>query len=296
MMRRLRGSRFPWTTILAVALVCAPACIAPARSADGELEQALREGRVVEIESIGTGITKPQRVTLEWQGRTLRAAFKTVDIQESRLTRFKSGGKLHFTDRYAYERAAYLLDRELGLHMVPVTVLRKIDGKRGALIAWVEDALDEGARREHELDDDQTRAVLCQQDLMRVFDALIANDDRNLGNQLYRTDGWQLYLIDHSRAFRMARRLPESYRSQPSNLPRWLLERLEQLDDDRARELFDGVLSRARIRSLLARRDRIVDKAREDIERYGAGIVFHDATCPPLTSEPRGQAGPSAAR
>jgi hypothetical protein len=296
MTRSLRRLRFPRASIPIAALACALACIAPAWGSDAELEQALREGRVLEIESIGTGITKPQRVTLERQGRTLRAAFKTVDIQESRLTRFKSGGKLHFTDRYTYERAAYLLDRELGLHMVPVTVLRKIDGKRGALIAWVENALDEGARREHELDDDQTRAVLCQQDLMRVFDALIANDDRNLGNQLYRTEGWHLHLIDHSRAFRMVRRLPKSYLSQPSNLPRWLLERLEQLDKDRLRELFDGVLSRARIRSLLARRDRIVDKAREDIERYGAGIVFHEATCPPLTSEPRGDAGPSAGR
>jgi hypothetical protein len=278
---------FPLSRFLLAATAVGLAALAPAWSSDAELERALSEGRVIDIESIGTGITKPQRVTLEWEGRTLRAAFKTVDIQESRLTRFESGGKLHFTDRYQYERAAYLLDRELGLNMVPVTVLRKIDGDRGALIAWVEDAFSESERREQELASEHTREVLCQQDLMRVFDALILNDDRNLGNQLYTRSDWRLHLIDHSRAFRMARRLPESYTSQPSNLPRWLLERLERLEGDRLRELLDDVLSRARIRSLLGRRDRIVEKAREDIERYGAGIVFHEKTCPPLTSEPR---------
>ena len=37
---------------------------------------------------------------------------------------------------------------------------------------------------------------------MRVFDELIANTDRNQGNMLIDRD-WKLWLIDHSRAFRL---------------------------------------------------------------------------------------------
>jgi hypothetical protein len=37
--------------------------------------------------------------------------------------------------------------------------------------------------------------------LMRVFDELIFNTDRNLGNILIKT-GWSMRLIDHTRAFR----------------------------------------------------------------------------------------------
>ena len=42
---------------------------------------------------------------------------------------------------------------------------------------------------------------------MRVFDELIANTDRNLGNMLIDRQ-WKLWLIDHSRAFRLHETLP----------------------------------------------------------------------------------------
>ena len=37
---------------------------------------------------------------------------------------------------------------------------------------------------------------------MRVFDELIANTDRNVGNLLWTTDG-KMWMIDHTRAFRL---------------------------------------------------------------------------------------------
>ena len=51
---------------------------AAAPVSDEELEEFLRKAKVVSMEPIGTGVTRPKRVTLERDGTTLRAAFKTV--------------------------------------------------------------------------------------------------------------------------------------------------------------------------------------------------------------------------
>ena len=41
---------------------------------------------------------------------------------------------------------------------------------------------------------------------MRVFDELIQNRDPNAGNLLWTSD-WKMWLIDHTRAFRLAKEL-----------------------------------------------------------------------------------------
>ena len=267
-----------------------PRCLADGKAApadDATMERILREGHPVEIKDLATGITKPKRVTLEWEGRRYRAAFKTVDIENSDVTRFRTGFELHFTDRYAYERAAYLVDRMLGLNMVPVTVLRKLGGADGALIAWIEDAINEIERSEAEIGPDDPRELFCQQAVMRTFDALIGNDDRNWGNQLFTPVNWRLHLIDHSRSFRLERDLPEKYLEQPSSLPLWMLEALEGLDRDGLREGLEGTVTRRRIKSLLERRDQIVEKARRDVATYGEDFVFYEESCPPVTARRR---------
>ena len=75
----------------------------------------------------------------------MTAAFKYVDEFKPGLTRFSSGAEMNFSDSYKYDRAAYLLDRQLGLGMVPVAVLREYDRKQGAVIQWVANTIDEQA-------------------------------------------------------------------------------------------------------------------------------------------------------
>ena len=41
--------------------------------------------------------------------------------------------------------------------------------------------------------------------LVRLFDQLIYNIDRNIGNLMI-TNDWRIWAIDHTRAFRIARR------------------------------------------------------------------------------------------
>jgi hypothetical protein len=233
-------------------------------------------GRVVRVEEIGFGISRPKKVFLEREGKEGTAAFKTIELQFTRRTRFaEEGFKLNFTDDYHYERAAYLVDRWLGLNMVPVVVLRKIDDEEGALIAWVSDAINERDRRDRKIKEPRLHLLGYQRDIMNVFDVLILNEDRNLGNELITLDDWKLHLIDHSRSFRLQKHPPKGFDEAPIALPRWLHERLEQMDTDSMRELLGGLISRAQIKAMLSRRDDILEKIERDRQQYGDDLVFH---------------------
>jgi hypothetical protein len=97
--------------------------------------------------------------------------------------------------------------------------------------------------------------------LVRVFDQLIHNVDRNLGNLVIDKE-WRIWMIDHGRAFRMLTGL-----KTPENLVRCdrrLLERLKSLDAETLRKEIGGWVRPLEIKGLLARRDKIVahfDKA-----------------------------------
>jgi hypothetical protein len=106
--------------------------------------------------------------------------------------------------------------------------------------------------------------------LIRLFDELIYNVDRNLGNLLI-TRSWRVWAIDHTRAFRMARTL-----RKPQNITRCdrqVLERLKALDRASLDRELGKVLDRGRISALLARRDAIVRR----LESLGPGVIFDRA-------------------
>ena len=56
-----------------------------------------------------------------------------------------------FADKFQHEVAAYRLDRMLGLNVVPVSVLRNLDGEMGSVQAYVEDAVDQQSATAYEL-------------------------------------------------------------------------------------------------------------------------------------------------
>jgi hypothetical protein len=249
---------------------------------DDVVERFLREGKVIESREIGSGITHPRHVVLERDGLTLAAAFKSVDIHRQEPTRMeRSGLTFEYTDSYKNERAAYLLDRLLGIGMVPPSVLRSLEGVEGALVEWVVDAVNERQRIDGDLKPADPLLLTRQRDVMKVLDALIANADRNLGNQLTTPLDFKLHLIDHSRSFRLEHTVPEAYRREPSSLPRALLDRLEGLEQNSLEAALAGLATRAQVKALLYRRDVIVRKVEADRRQYGDAIVFHDSA-PPL--------------
>lgn len=243
-------------------------------SRDAAMERVLLEGRVVSIEEIGSGVTKPRRVVLEFEGRRYKAAFKSLDVHKPGVTKFEDGSVVAaFTDSYRYERAAYLLDRRVGLDMVPVVVLRQIGEQAGALVEWVEDATSEAQRMA--VSQAVPEELRLQQNLMHVFDELIANDDRHESNQLITRDG-RLRLIDHSRCFRTRHGLSDAFLNRPVGVTAEMLRNLESLDARDLRGLLRGLLSRPQIAGLLSRRDRILRKVEADRKEYGDRFVIQD--------------------
>ena len=242
---------------------------------DQEIETLLLEGRVVDRENLDVGITLPERLWLEHEGRRVSAAFKQFDYESKGLTRFQTGPpELNFKDSYRYERAAYLLDRLLGLGMVPVTVLRRVQGKEGALVAWVDDAITEQERLRLKLAPEDVQLLIRQRAAMRLFDALVYNIDNNLGNQLWTRPDWRLHLIDHSRSFRQQNKLPESFVDRPVSLGPKLYDVLRSLDRSDFETALGEVLSPGEVKTLVARHGRILEKIEKDRRQFGDPFVF----------------------
>ncbi len=242
---------------------------------DQEIETILLQGRVIDRENLDVGVTLPERLWLEHEGYRISAAFKHLDFERKGLTHFeKAPPQLNFKDSFRYERAAYLLDRLLGLQMVPVTVLRDVRNHEGAVVAWVEDAITEQERLRLKLAPEETRLLIRQRAAMRLFDALVYNIDNNLGNQLWTRPDWRLHLIDHSRSFRQQPKLPESFANRPVSLGPELYDVLWSLDGPQIEATLGEVLSPGEIKTLVARHQLILEKIEHDRREYGDPFVF----------------------
>lgn len=115
-----------------------------------------------------------------------------------------------------------------------------------------------------------------QKSTMHLFDALICNTDRRPENWLIGHDDLKLYLIDHSRAFRTQTELPEDFVKRPARISRSVYTRLQDLSEASVTDLLEGLIDRAQIRALLARRDRILQKVSQDIETHGPDTILSD--------------------
>ncbi len=225
---------------------------------DAALETFLKTADVVKIEDIGSGITRPKRLSLQKDGVSRRAAFKYVDETFDSTVRIAGRLEMQFNDRYIYDVAAYRLDRLLEMDMVPVAVERTVDGTAGAVQDWIENAIDEGRRVTEKLEPYDAESFKRQTQVMRVFDALIYNADRNQGNILYTPGDWKLHLIDHTRAFRLGTGRPPGLVDVPLVIEPELRVRLAALNEEQLKSALGGLLSNAQIGAILKRRDKLL--------------------------------------
>lgn len=217
---------------------------------DDELEVFLARAEVTDWRYLGRGTTRPRLLELQVDGESQRGIFKTVGETSS------DG----LVDRYEHELAAYRLDRKLNLDLVPVTVLRELDGQRGSLQSWVEGAVDQEAASAYELELFGSNETSRQLARGKVFDALIGNPDRKPDDILRLVDRERVFLIDHSKAFSAS---PE-IGWQPDETPAIdasLLAALRALDRESLDAELGALLTARQIDALLARRDRILDRA-----------------------------------
>jgi hypothetical protein len=236
-----------------------------------QMEAFLLKARVANQRDAGGGVTASRRATLSDGQLTHDAHIQTVDVAQ---TVFEAGRntELNFKDTYRYNIAGYRLAKLIGIDTVPMSVERSVDGKMAAVTWWVDDVkMDEKDRlKTKSLGPDPVRTTK-QIQIMRVFDELIQNRDRNQGNILWTSD-WTMWLIDHTRAFRLGKSLlkPELL----ARCDRALLERLKALTPDLLAQAVGGSLNRLEQEALLARRDLIVKHYDDRIARLGEPVVL----------------------
>ena len=115
--------------------------------------------------------------------------------------------------------------------------------------------MDEGKRLKDKVQPPDTRQWNEQMQLVRVFDQLIYNVDRNGGNLLIGKT-WRVWAIDHTRAFRTDHNLKTA--ANVTRCDRQVLEKLKGLTRESLQQAIGEFVSKDQIDGLLARRDKIV--------------------------------------
>jgi hypothetical protein len=235
------------------------------------VEQFLLKARMTALRDIGKGVTHPQRATLELDGVTHFAVFKTIDESEP-IKQLQNSTEVDFEDSWRTEISAYEVDKIIGLGMVPATVERRLNGRQGSLQFWVETMMPESERMKKKIVLPDVEAWNRSMFKVRLFDNLIYNVDRNLDNLLITKD-FEIRLIDHSRSFR-----PFDMLKQPADLTRFsrsLLEGIKRLDEKDLSERLGRLLTHDQIRGLLRRRDAILALAQRTVEQNGEVAVLY---------------------
>lgn len=236
-----------------------------------EIEDALSTAKIVKVKDLGTGITNPQKFTLDNGKFEFAGVFKTIDERKHGLTKLANSVEMDFKDSWMFEVAAYELDKLLDLNMVPVTVERSYNGKKGSLQLWIENCMTERVRKEKNLTAPDTAGWNRQIYKVRVFDNLIYNIDRNLGNLLIDAN-WKIYMIDHSRCFKNMDLL--QHPKDLSSFSRSLIDGLRKLDEKSIQESCGKYLTKTEIKMMLKRRDQILAMCDQLHTKKGDSIYY----------------------
>jgi hypothetical protein len=240
---------------------------------DAEREVFLSTAKLVRSKPTSKGITGVLHAWLKQGDIEHDAALSYIDEMKPRFET-AMGTEINFRDSWKYNVAAYKLDRLLGIHMIPVTVMRKGGGRTGSACWWVENVqFDEGERTKRKVSPPDLDAWNRQMWVVRVFDQLIYNIDRNLGNLIVDKD-WRIWMIDHSRSFRLSEDLRDV--KNLDKCERGLLTRLKSLDEPTLKRELGEYLNTGEIRGILKRRDKIV----QYFENKGDSAMYEMAMMP----------------
>jgi hypothetical protein len=227
-----------------------------------EKEAFLSKAPITRERASKKGITGTVRATLSDGAITHDASIQTINESKPKFEG-NMGTEINFRDTYLFNIAAYRLGKLLGLGgMIPPSVSRSHAGNTGSYTWWIDNVLmDEGERLKQNTEAPDKDKWARQTLIMRVFDQLISNTDRNVGNILYDKD-WNLWMIDHSRAFRLHHTL-----LNPKILDkcdRQFLNAMRKLNYEILKAELSSCLQPSEIRAILHRRDVIIahfDKA-----------------------------------
>lgn len=223
------------------AVAVSPAPTRSARTWEGrnaDFEAFIRDAPIDHFEDVPIGVTHPKRAYFKPGGLVASVAWKVLP----------PGRPSGYWESYKSEIAAYELDKLLEMSMVPVTVEKKWKQERAAAILWLNPV--------HPWKEMQDRPKpakwVAQVARMKMFDDLICNKDRNAGNLLV-DDDWNLFLIDHSRAFLNDKDLAVKL----EHVDRELWTRMLGLDEPALTSAIGPWVERGAVRAMIARRDKM---------------------------------------
>ena len=270
--------KLSWLKLLLVALIAVfcgrllAADDAPALSKE-QMRQFLLTAKVVNVHSSKKGITNTQRLTLSDGTTTHDASFQTVDEHDA-VKQFADGHtEIRFVDSYKYNMAAYALAELVGFDdTMPVYVERRYEGQIGSLSWWLSVKMDEAERLKQKIEPPDQEAWNRQMYRVRVFDALVYDNDANLTNVLISPE-WKIWRIDFTRSFRTYPTLRD-----PKDLVRCdraLLAKLKTLNADELTARTRSYLTKEEVHAVMARRDKIVETFQQLIAQKGEAAVLY---------------------
>jgi hypothetical protein len=264
---RLFAFSAAWVVFLALLVHAQPAASPAPSLSDSEMEQFLLKAKILKSKNASKGITGSLRATLSDGKLTHDAHIQTIDEEKAQF-QGEQGTEFNFRDTWRFNVAGYRVDRLIGMNMVPVSVERRFGYQSAAFTWWVDDVMmDEGERLKKKLEVPNVEAWNEQMQVVRLFDQLIANVDRNLGNLIIAKD-WRVFPIDHTRAFRRNHELKAA--ANITHADRVVVERLKALDRETLKKSIGKYVTTFELDALLARRDAILKR----LDSLGPSALF----------------------
>ena len=227
-----------------------------------EIENYLKTAKVVSIEVIPQGRTRAWDVMLDDGTTQRKARFKHINLPRPENI---------LADSYTYEVAAYKLDKLLDLEIMPPIIEREIKNIKGSLQFFIEDcfSLDEKERKKIKPpDEERFQDELAQ---IAIFENLTYNK-RVIKDVLIHRSDWKVCRVDFSQSFAP---MPELFPDfEASRCSKKLYHNLKKLDKETVESKLGNYLCDEEIEALLARKQLIIEKIEEMIEKKDEKTVL----------------------
>jgi hypothetical protein len=261
------------TTIFRMMAMAALVTTATAQMTNEAREAFLLTAKILQTRGLSMGVTNSQKAHMSDGATEHEAHIQSIDEAKARFEG-ANGSEINFRDSYKFNVAAYRLAKLLDLDMVPPSVERKVAGKSSAVTWWVDHAMmTELDRRKKKQEAPDRNAWNKQMNIVSVFDELIYNVDRNMGN-LVITKDWDIWMIDHTRAFRLHKNCPKL--ANIKQIDRNLLDNLRKLTREMLKHQVGEYLRMPEIDAVLARRDAIVKHFEDRVAQNGEATVLYE--------------------